>query len=148
MKKNKDYKFIVILLVILFIVISTNFILKDTLNIFLENIFFTNDKNIIIKDSFINNYINSLEKDISEYKEISSLKDCISASVIYRNPSFWYDEITINKGSKDNIKKDSVVINNEGLVGILIQVIWIVILMLIGSLLMKKALKKAVIQGG
>lgn len=37
---------------------------------------------------------------------------------------------------------------NEGLVGILIQVIWIVILMLIGSLLMKKALKKAVIQGG
>ena len=37
---------------------------------------------------------------------------------------------------------------NEGLIGILIQVIWIVILILIGSLLMKKALKKAVIQGG
>ena len=37
---------------------------------------------------------------------------------------------------------------NEGLIGILVQIIWIAILVTIGSLLMKKALKKAVIQGG
>ena len=37
---------------------------------------------------------------------------------------------------------------NEGLIGILIQGVWIIILIIIGSLLMKKALKKAIIQGG
>ena len=37
---------------------------------------------------------------------------------------------------------------NEGLIGILVQIVWITILVLIGSFLMKKALKKAVIQGG
>jgi ABC-2 type transport system permease protein len=37
---------------------------------------------------------------------------------------------------------------NEGLVGICVQLVWIIILVSIGYLLMKKALKKAVIQGG
>lgn len=37
---------------------------------------------------------------------------------------------------------------NEGLTGILIQIIWIVILIIIGRFITKKALRKAVIQGG
>ncbi len=37
---------------------------------------------------------------------------------------------------------------NEGIISILIQIIWIIILFVIGKLLMNKALKKAVIQGG
>lgn len=37
---------------------------------------------------------------------------------------------------------------NNGLVGIIIQIIWIIILVLIGRLITKKALGKAVIQGG
>jgi ABC-2 type transport system permease protein len=37
---------------------------------------------------------------------------------------------------------------NEGMIGIIVQLIWIIILVCIGYLLMKKALKKAVIQGG
>lgn len=36
----------------------------------------------------------------------------------------------------------------EGLIGIIIQIIWIVILVILGRLIVKKALKKAVIQGG
>lgn len=36
----------------------------------------------------------------------------------------------------------------EGLIGIIVQIIWIIILILIGRLITKKALKKAVIQGG
>ena len=36
----------------------------------------------------------------------------------------------------------------EGLIGIIVQVIWIILLILIGRLITKKALKKAVIQGG
>jgi len=37
---------------------------------------------------------------------------------------------------------------NEGFNGIIVQLIWIIILVIIGNVLMKKALKKAVIQGG
>ncbi len=37
---------------------------------------------------------------------------------------------------------------NEGFIGIIIQIIWIVILVILGRLITKKALKKAVIQGG
>ena len=37
---------------------------------------------------------------------------------------------------------------NEGLIGILIQIIWITILIILGRLITKNALKKAVIQGG
>lgn len=36
----------------------------------------------------------------------------------------------------------------QGLIGIVVQIIWIIILVVIGRLLIKKALKKAVIQGG
>ena len=37
---------------------------------------------------------------------------------------------------------------NEGFIGIIIQIIWIVILIILGRFITKKALKKAVIQGG
>ena len=37
---------------------------------------------------------------------------------------------------------------NEGLVGIIIQIIWIIILVILGRFITKKALEKAVIQGG
>ena len=36
----------------------------------------------------------------------------------------------------------------EGLIGIIVQIIWIVIILLLGRLLMKIALKKTVVQGG
>ena len=37
---------------------------------------------------------------------------------------------------------------NEGLTSIIVQFIWIIILVILGNILMKRALKKAVIQGG
>lgn len=37
---------------------------------------------------------------------------------------------------------------NEVLIGLLVQLVWIVILVIIGNILMKNALKKAIIQGG
>jgi len=37
---------------------------------------------------------------------------------------------------------------NEGVNGLIVQLIWIIILVVIGNILMKKALRKAVIQGG
>lgn len=116
--KKKDYIILVVLLIILFLVVSYKYILKDYFNMFLELIYFKTEERIIMTDEFTNNYIDSLESDINEYKRVSSLEDCVLSNVIYRNPSYWYQELTINKGKKDGIKKGSVVINKEGIVGV------------------------------
>ena len=36
----------------------------------------------------------------------------------------------------------------EGLIGLIIQIIWIIILITLGYILMQKSLKKVVVQGG
>ena len=41
----------------------------------------------------------------------------INATVISRNVGYWYNNITINKGSSDGIVNDMIVINSKGLVG-------------------------------
>ncbi len=51
-----------------------------------------------------------------KYKERSSFK-LIPANVIGREPSAWFQYIFIDKGKKDGIKKDMVVITYLGLVG-------------------------------
>lgn len=122
MKKKNNNIFLLILLIILFLVISFNTVLKDSFSMFLELIYLKKDEKLVINSDLTDNYISTLEKDISEYKEISNLEDCINSTVIYRNPSYWYDELTINKGSADNIKIGSIVINNEGLIGIISDV--------------------------
>lgn len=43
--------------------------------------------------------------------------DYLNATVISRNVSYWYNTITIDKGSYNGVKTDMVVVNNKGLVG-------------------------------
>lgn len=43
--------------------------------------------------------------------------ESINATVISRNVGYWYNNITINKGSSDGITSDMIVINSKGLVG-------------------------------
>ena len=45
----------------------------------------------------------------------------LNASVISRNVGYWYNTITINKGSYNGVDKDMVVINSKGLVGRVIR---------------------------
>lgn len=64
-----------------------------------------------------------LKKQIEELKELTNIDyvltdyEYLNAAVINRNLGYWYDTITINKGSKDGIKKDMAVITSKGLVG-------------------------------
>jgi len=64
-----------------------------------------------------------LKKQIEELKELTNIDyvltdyEYLNAAVINRNLGYWYDTVTINKGSKDGIKKDMAVITNKGLVG-------------------------------
>ena len=56
-----------------------------------------------------------LDQDYSSYEKIA-------ANVIGKDSGNWFDIFTINKGSKDGIKKDMNVISRGGLVGIVTDV--------------------------
>lgn len=45
----------------------------------------------------------------------------LNATVTSRSVGYWYNTITINKGSYNGIKKDMVVINSKGLIGMVIK---------------------------
>ena len=64
--------------------------------------------------------INDLKK-ILELNNILSESSYMNATIINRNIGYWYNKITIDKGEADGIKKDMAVINNEGLVGVVIK---------------------------
>lgn len=104
-----------ILIYLLIVVVLFCLIFKNKYNLLIGKII--SNKVISFSDDFTSNYIDELENDIKEYKDISNIKDCINASVIYRNPVYWYDEFIIDKGIKDGIEKGYTVINDKGIVG-------------------------------
>ncbi len=60
--------------------------------------------------------VDKLKKQL-ELNNILSDKTLTNATIVNRNIDYWYDEVTIDKGSKSGIEKDMAVINNNGLVG-------------------------------
>lgn len=65
----------------------------------------------------------SLQKEIEELKDALKLNetlteyDTVNTTVLSRNKSYWFNTITIDKGSSDGIKKDMAVVTKKGLVG-------------------------------
>lgn len=45
----------------------------------------------------------------------------MNATVVSRNVGFWYNTITIDKGTYNGVEKDMVVINSKGLIGKIIK---------------------------
>jgi len=150
MKKNQ------IILICIFLLIISNFMIKQRQQIFIESFIKNNILNItnIIKkptefiinkidkcmtnEDIYNKYIKlkenynlyiNLDSDLKLYKnEIKKLNDLlnlnknieyktINARVINRNIGNWYSEVIIDKGYKDNIRINDLVINYEGFVG-------------------------------
>lgn len=70
---------------------------------------------------------NELKKEIQVLREemdidyMLSEYEYLKASVVNRNVGYWYDIITINKGSSDGVSKDMAVITSKGLVGKVIK---------------------------
>ena len=64
-----------------------------------------------------------LEQEIQELKKMLDLNQTLTeytkenALVLSRNRSYWFQNITIDKGKKAGIKKDMIVITSEGLIG-------------------------------
>ncbi len=143
MKKNKKRKKYIFLTIILFLVVTGSFyyFLNDNRN---NNLLFKFSKDLsanIIKtfnlksDSTKNNknsVSNEINKDLEieiknlkdtlELNKVHSDKVLVNASIIKRSTAYWYNIITIDKGSKDGIKKGNAVINKSGLVGKIIKV--------------------------
>lgn len=82
-------------------------------------LYFNNSKNYIKDENIV------LKKEIQELKEELELKNTdkklINASVIKRSTSFFYNILTIDKGEKDNIKKNNIVFNKYGVIGYIIK---------------------------
>ena len=65
----------------------------------------------------------SLEKEIKELKDTLDLNHTlteyspINATILSRNKSYWFNTMMIDKGRKDNIKKNMAVVTKNGLIG-------------------------------
>lgn len=72
--------------------------------------------------------VQELQKEVAELKSVLELNATLSeytyvnATVVNRNIGFWYNNLTIDKGSKNGIKKGDAVITSEGLIGKIINV--------------------------
>lgn len=91
-----------------------------------------NEENDILETSL--DRIDAIETENVELRrQIDALKDelnidytltdyeYLNATVTSRSVGYWYNTITINKGSYNGIKKDMVVINGKGLIGRVIK---------------------------
>jgi len=72
--------------------------------------------------------IEELQKEVTELKAALDLNATLSeytyinATVVNRNIGYWYNNLTIDKGSKNGVKKGDAVITNNGLIGKIINV--------------------------
>lgn len=68
-------------------------------------------------------YQNMRLRELFQFKDsVSRYYETVSASVIARNPSNWFQTITVNRGTSDGIKKNMAVVTSQGLVGHVINV--------------------------
>ena len=141
-KKKHNRKILIVIIGIIVIVLlsfSLNFNRNTT---FVENIFkdismvfnkvimypFTalnNDKNVNQDESYViqKNVNSSLEKEIQELKDVLDLNQTLTeyssenATILSRNKSYWFNTITIDKGTKSGIKRGMAVVSKDGLLG-------------------------------
>lgn len=105
-------------------------ILKDGVMVVQKAVMFpftalNKEKNITQSDSYLiqKNVNSSLEKEIEELKKALELNKTfteykpVNATVLSRNKSYWFNTITVDKGTNDGIKTDMAVVTKEGLVG-------------------------------
>jgi len=72
--------------------------------------------------------IKELQKEVTELKSALDLNSTLSeysyinATVVNRNIGYWYNTLTIDKGSKNGVKEGDAVITNAGLIGKIVNV--------------------------
>ena len=76
-------------------------------------------KPIVIENNRLIDSLNNENKELKQLMNISSLTDfeIIYTSIVERNINYWLNELTINKGYVDGIRKNMIVVTNEGVIG-------------------------------
>lgn len=85
----------------------------------------TKEKEEDLSKSYViqKNVNGALEKEIEELKKELDLNktlteyDTVTATVLSRNKSYWFNTLTIDKGKKEGIKKNMAVVTKNGFVG-------------------------------
>ncbi|MEQ8170286.1 MAG: rod shape-determining protein MreC [Candidatus Eremiobacterota bacterium] len=103
---------------------------KNKLSVILST--FKKNKDVVEENNNLKNHILLLQREketlkgyIEENKRLrdmldfknSLLMETVAAQVIGREPNSWFQSITIDKGAVDGIKKDMIVVDNNGLIG-------------------------------
>jgi len=120
--------FVILILVYLISFLSLRF----NLNLFypyylVKDLFFfpvqAIEEDIKLDKKVVDGINEELKLEIEELKQLNELSNTltdfsfVSASVIERNRMYWFNTITINKGSDSGIKEDMAVISSKGLIG-------------------------------
>lgn len=137
-KKNKKKIIFIVIGIVLVILLSISLLVYRSKNTFIKNISmsinkvimypFTSlnkDKSITQTESYLiqKNINSSLEKEIQELKQTLELNKTlteynpVNATILSRNKSYWFNTITIDKGSKSGIKENMAVVTRNGLIG-------------------------------
>ena len=100
---------------------------KDSLEVFNEkkDLYkkYTKLKEKVDKTDLYYSQVRELQKEVTELKSTLELNATLSeytyvnATVVNRNIGYWYNKLTIDKGSKNGIKKGDAVILPNGLIG-------------------------------
>ena len=103
-----------------------NFVKDKIRDNYEKNEIYKNYKDLKAKEKQLNSIVaeaDNLKDEVAKLKKRLELNTVLSdkvfknATIINRNIDYWYNEVTIDKGKKDGIKKNMAVINNDGLVG-------------------------------
>ena len=84
---------------------------------------YTDLKEKVEKTDLYYSEIKELQKEVAELKSVLELNATLSeytyvnATVVNRNIGYWYNNLVIDKGSKNGIKKGDAVITPSGLIG-------------------------------
>ena len=141
-KKNNKKKitiiliiFVLILLLILSLFLSrktskVETLIKDTTTIIQKIVIYpfttlSKSKKVNQSESYLiqKNVNSSLEKEIQELKDALGLNktlteyEPVNATILSRNKSYWFNNLTIDKGKKDGIRENMAVITKKGLIG-------------------------------
>lgn len=99
--------------------------IKETKNLYER---YESLKEEIEKTNFMTSRYNESLKVIQELESMLDLNatlmenEYLNATIISRNLGFWYDKVTIDKGSTSGIEENQAVITNDGLIGRVVSV--------------------------
>lgn len=88
---------------------------------FIDNCYSVNNNS----NNLVSSKINYLEKENESLRKELALKsqkvNYVSSEIVNHIGKTWFDSVVINKGYKDNIKKDQPVVTSDGLAGFVLK---------------------------